>query len=252
MKQTIKITLLFICLLTWTTFTLAQADDYKFNLEVEGGALNFTRNDVRNPGDTGTQFKFSALNATGTTGYFRIYAEAKVSERNTLRFLYAPLEVSGTGTLPTRTFFENANFAAGVPTTGTYKFNNYRVNWRYTLKNSERWKLQAGAGVLVRDAKIALQQGTLRVEDPNLGVVPVAAFTTQYNFTKRAHFVFDFEGLAASQGRALDGAAKITYDLTPRLHFGVGYRVLDGGADVKSVYNFARIHYGMASLGLRF
>jgi hypothetical protein len=240
----------FIC--AESAFAQPQSDDYKINLEVEGGVLNFTRNDVRNPGDTGTQFRFDALNATGPAGYFRIYAEAKVSERNTLRFLYAPLQVEGTGTLPTRTFFENANFQPNVATKGIYKFNNYRATWRYTLKNSERWKIQAGAGALIRDAKIELQQGALRVADPDLGFVPIAAFTAQYNFTKRAHFIFDFEGLGASQGRALDGAAKITYDITPRVHIGVGYRLLDGGVDVQSVYNFARIHYGMASLGFRF
>ncbi len=92
-----------VCLLMGATQVAAQTADYKYNVEIEAGALDFTRNDVRNPGDTGTQFKFSALKATGPAAYFRLYAEAKVSKRNTLRFLYAPLQVSGTGTLPTRT-----------------------------------------------------------------------------------------------------------------------------------------------------
>ena len=252
MKLIIWIVVILACIQASVESAFAQTDDYKINLEVEGGVFNFTRNDVRNPGDTGTQFKFDVLNATGPAGYFRVYAEAKVSERNTLRFLYAPLQVEGTGALPTTTFFENTNFQPNVSTTGIYKFNNYRATWRYTLKNSARWKLQVGAGALIRDAKIELQQNALRVADTDLGFVPIAAFTAQYNFTKRTHFVFDFEGLGATQGRALDAAAKITYDITPRVHFGVGYRLLDGGADVQSVYNFARIHYGMASLGFRF
>jgi hypothetical protein len=241
-----------VCLLMSATQVAAQTKDYKFNFEIEAGALDFTRNDVRNPGDTGTQFKFSALNATGPAGYFRLYAEAKVSKRNTLRFLYAPLQVSGTGTLPTRTFFENSNFQPNVPTKGIYEFNNYRATWRYTLKESERWKVQLGAGPLIRDAKIELQQGALRVADPDLGVVPIAAFTAQFNATPRTHLIFDFEGLGASQGRALDGAAKINFDLTRRLYVGAGVRLLDGGADVQSVYNFARIRYGFATLGVRF
>ncbi len=241
-----------VCWLLCTTHVTAQTNDYKFNFEIEVGALEFTRNDVRNPGDTGTQFKFSALNATGPAGYARVYAEAKVSKRNTLRFLYAPLQVSGTGTLPTRTFFENANFQPNVPTEGIYKFNNYRATWRYTLKESERWKVQLGAGALIRDAKIELRQGALRVADPDLGFVPIAAFTAQLNATPRTHLIFDFEGLGASQGRALDGAAKINFDLTKRLYVGAGVRVLDGGADVDSVYNFARIRYGFATLGVRF
>ena len=119
-------------------------------------------------------------------------------------------------------------------------------------KETERWKLQLGAGALVRDAKIELQQGNLRVADPDLGVVPIAAFTAQFNFNERARFIFDFEGLGAKQGRALDGAAKLDFDLTRNLHVGVGYRLLDGGADVQSVFNFARIHYGFASVGVRF
>lgn len=252
MKLYLLFTYALVCLLMGATQVVAQTNDYKFNVEIEAGALEFTRNDVRNPGDTGTQFKFSALNATGPSGYFRLYAEAKVSKRNTLRFLYAPLQVSGIGTLPTRTFFENANFQPNVPTKGIYEFNNYRATWRYTLKESERWKIQLGAGALIRDAKIELQQGTLRVADPDLGVVPIAAFTAQLNATQRTHLIFDFEGLGASQGRALDGAAKINYDLTKRIYVGAGFRMLDGGADVQSVYNFARIRYGFASLGVRF
>jgi hypothetical protein len=230
----------------------AQTNDYKFSVEIEAGVLDFTRNEVRNPGDTGTQFKFSALNATGPAGYFRVYAEAKVSERNTLRFLYAPLQVSGTGTLPTPTFFENANFQPNVLTKGIYEFNNYRATWRYTLKESELWKVQLGAGALIRDAKIELQQGALRVADPDLGLVPIVAFTAQLHATPRTHLIFDFEGLGASQGRALDGAVKINYDLTKRFYVGAGFRMLDGGADVQSVYNFARIRYGFATLGVRF
>ena len=254
MKSLFSLFLLLVCLFVNVSLSSAQtaAPDFKVNLEIEGGAFKFTRNDVRNPGDTGTPFKFSALNATGPSAYFRIYAEAKVSKRNTLRFLYAPLSTTGTGSLPTRTFFESANFAPNVPTQGIYQFNNYRGTWRYTLKETERWKLQLGAGALVRDAKIELQQGNLRVADPDLGVVPIAAFTAQLNFNERARFIFDFEGLGAKQGRALDGAAKLDFDLTRNLHVGVGYRLLDGGADVQSVFNFARIHYGFASVGVRF
>ncbi len=252
MKLSLQFAYALVCLLMGATQIAAQTNDYKFNVEVEAGALEFTRNDVRNPGDIGTQFKFSTLNATGPSGYFRLYAEAKVSKRNTLRLLYAPLQVEGTGTLPTRTFFENTNFQPNVPTKGIYEFNNYRATWRYTLKESERWKVQLGAGALIRDARIELQQGALRVADPDLGVVPIAAFTVQFNATPRTHLIFDFEGLGASQGRALDGAAKINFDLTRRLYVGAGVRMLDGGADVQSVYNFARIRYGFATLGVRF
>jgi hypothetical protein len=222
------------------------------SVEIEGGAFGFTRNDVRDPGDIGTPFTFRSLNAVGPTACFRVYVEISPSPRHTFRVLVAPLEVSGTGALDRSTFFETSTFAPAVPTKGIYKFNNYRVNWRYTLRDRERWKLQLGAGVLVRDAKIELQQGALQVADTDVGVVPVAAFTARYRASPRTHLVFDFEGLGAKQGRALDGSLKVVHDLTPHVQIGAGYRALEGGVDVKSIYNFAFIHYAVASIGYWF
>ena len=153
----------------------------------------------------------------GPDAYIRVYGEWRASARHTWRVLYAPLEVSGTGSLPASTFFVDTTFAPGVPTLGTYKFNNYRANWRYTLNDSPGWRIQLGAGVLVRDARIELRQGDLQAADPDLGFVPVVVFSAERQISPRLNFIFDFEGLGSTQGRALDGSLKLTYDVTPAL-----------------------------------
>ena len=237
---------------SWTAVGAAQAPAPRFTVEVEGGVFGFTRNDVRDPGDTGTLFSFKSLNAVGPDAYVRVYGEWRASARHTWRVLYAPLEVSGTGSLPASTFFVDTTFAPGVPTLGTYKFNNYRANWRYTLNDSPGWRIQLGAGVLVRDARIELRQGELQAADPDLGFVPVAVFSAERQISPQLNFIFDFEGLGSTQGRALDGSLKLTYDVTPRWRLGAGYRGLEGGADVESVFTFAFIHYGLVSMAYRF
>jgi len=60
--------------------------------------------------------------------------------------------------------------------------------------------------------------------------------------------VLDFEGLGASQGRAIDAAVKLGYDVTPRLNLYAGYRFLDGGADNDELYTFARFDSAVVGL----
>ena len=59
------------------------------------------------------------------------------------------------------------------------------------------------------------------------------------------------DGLAGGPGRAFDTSLKFGYDLNDRWQVTLGYRTLEGGADVDSVYNFAWLHYGAASVVLR-
>ena len=63
---------------------------------------------------------------------------------------------------------------------------------------------------------------------------------------------FDFDGLAGGPGRAFDIALKIGYDVSEVVSLNVGYRTLEGGADVDSVYNFAWLHYAVVSTVFRF
>jgi hypothetical protein len=63
--------------------------------------------------------------------------------------------------------------------------------------------------------------------------------------------LFDFDGLAGGPGSAFDSSEKSGYDLGDRWRITLGYRTLEGGAGVESVYNFAWLHCGVASLALR-
>jgi hypothetical protein len=78
--------------------------------------------------------------------------------------------------------------------------------------------------------------------------VPLLAVEGRWRFAPRWSAVFDFEGLAAPQGRAIDAALKVGYDATPQLRVEAGYRLLDGGSDNDDIYTFAR--FDQAVLGV--
>jgi hypothetical protein len=55
------------------------------------------------------------------------------------------------------------------------------------------------------------------------------------------------DALAAPQGRAEDVLLALQFHPRPNLAFKLGYRILEGGANVAEVYNFALLNY--AALG---
>jgi hypothetical protein len=236
----------------------AQAQSNRITLEGEGGALFTTRNDARQPNDPqdpanlGTRFSLLPLTGKGPFGAYRITGTFNFNSKHGLRLVYAPVEVEGTGVLPGPVLFAGENYSPGVPTEAVYQFNTSRIGYRYTLLDRKKWQLKIGASLLIRDAKIQLTQGAVTSRDTDLGVVPLAALSVQYSPTSRWHLLFDGEGLAGGPGRAVDASLKVNYDVTERYWVGVGYRIVEGGADVEQVYTFAVLQYAVASVGVRF
>jgi hypothetical protein len=227
-------------------------DVHPVTIELEGGPLWQSRNDIQISGDAGTQFSMSDLSGEGPYPVGRITADWNINKLHAVRAVIAPIEFGGTGTLKEQTFFADETFAAGVPTEGSYKFNNYRVGYLWTFLHKEHWRLRLGGTLFVRDAKIELEQGAIRASDSNVGVVPLLNFAVEYYPAKRWRIVSELEGLASSQGRALDFTLKGYYDLSDQWSVGLGYRTIEGGADNDEVYNFAWLQSIVAAVAFRF
>lgn len=219
---------------------------------VETGGVWFSRNDVRVPGDIGTEFDMLDLTGKGPDAFLRLNLDWDINVRHGLRFVIAPLEVTGTGELAEPTLFAGETFAAGVPTEGTYKFSTYKVTYRYSFRDRGAWRWRVGFTGLVRDANIELEQGGTRANDDNVGFVPLLHVGADFAFAPRWRFEIDFDGLAGGPGRAIDLGLKVHYDITRHWFVGGGYRTLEGGVDTDDVYNFAWLHYAVVTGGYRF
>lgn len=221
-------------------------------VELEGGPTWLSRNDVRIPNETGTEFSLVDVIGSGPYGAFRVEVAFDANERHGFRAVIAPLDIHGSGTLGEDVFFAGETFLPDVATDADYKFSSYRFTYRYRFYNGPTWRWKVGFTGFIRDARIALRQDGIFAEDTDVGFVPLAHLRGDARLSDKWRFMLDFEGMAAPQGRAFDIAAKFGYLISDRWELAFGYRTIEGGADVAEVYNFAWLHFAVASVRLRF
>lgn len=220
-------------------------------VELEWGAAWQTRNDVQSPNDAaGTRFGLDRLTGDGPVSAPRVQVTLGLAPRQELRLVAAPLRLSGSGSLPAPVFFEGAAFGA-ASTSATYRFDSYRATWRYTIHDADGLVVKAGVTGKIRDAEITLREGGITATRSNTGFVPLLHVQAERALGERTRLVFEGDGLAGDRGRAFDLALRLVQDVRPGLALFGGVRVLDGGADSRSVYNFARFQYLMAGVQWR-
>jgi hypothetical protein len=236
-----------------TPASAALTPDPRFVLELEGGAVWQSRNDVEIPNDgTATRFSLQDLVGVGPWPSARLYATWRISPKHSLRALLAPFAYTETGVLGESVRFAGADYDPGRPTEATYKFNSWRVGYRYAFVRNERWIWRIGFTAKIRDAKVELKQDGTTSKDTDVGFVPLLHVSGDWRLAPRWRLLLDIEALGGGPGRAEDAALKLAYDLSAPFAVTVGYRVLEGGADVDSVYNFAWFNYAVASVVYRF
>jgi len=221
-------------------------------VDIEATAWRTRLNEVRKPSEGGTTFSFPDLLGSGPTWAPRFNVSWTLNERHGLRVLLAPFEVSGTGVFRDPVVYQGHTFQASTPTEGVYRFNSWRVTWRYTLSDSATWRVLAGATAKIRDAKVLLRQNGHTETNSNLGFVPLIHLYVERRFPQNLSVVFETDALTASQGRAVDAALMVRWQATRRVHADVGYRVLEGGADNKELYTWARLDGWRGGMGIRF
>jgi hypothetical protein len=221
----------------------------RFEIELEGGPFWLSRNDVQIPNDeTGTRFSLTDLVGKGPWAAGRAHLTWNLNHRHALRAVLAPLSVTEVGHLDEPVAFAGSQFDAGTPVEGTYRFNSWRLGYRYRLASRRTLDFWVGFTAKLRDAEVRLRQGTTQAKDTDIGFVPLLHLAAKWCLASRANVLFSLDGLAGGPGRAFDAALKVRYNLTDRLGIAAGYRTLEGGADVDSVYNFAWLHYGVFSV----
>lgn len=224
-----------------------QASTVSF--EVEGGPVWQSFNDVEIPND-GTATRFDLVDVVGS-GPFpagRLYVSWHVAERHALRLLLAPFSLTETGTPTTPLRFAGADYAAGTPVQARYQFSSYRLSYRWRWHESTSTSAWLGFTAKVRDASIALTQGATSSRKDDLGFVPLLHLAGDWRFQPRWRLSVDADGLAGGPGRAVDATLRLGYDVADDWAIRAGYRTVEGGADVSSVYSFTWLHYAAVSV----
>jgi hypothetical protein len=214
-----------------------------WSVDVESGVAFNGYNDVRIPGNTGTDLSLSEELTAERSIFVRTRFSIDLGERHHLSFLVAPLSFEASGTVDRDVDFNGVRFLRGMPLSSKYRFDSYRVTYRYTLLNEE--KLRAGIGITskIRDASIRIDNGVNSSEKANTGFVPLINFAIDWRLGSQLGLIMEGDALAAPQGRAEDVLLAFYTAPTDKLRLRLGYRVLEGGADNDEVYTFALVHY---------
>lgn len=225
----------------------------EWSVAVESGVVLSGYNDVRIPNRTGTEISLTDDLETDPSPYFRVRLTTVIAGRHTISLLAAPLRLTAEGSIEKDASFNEEEFPAGTPLEARYRFDSYRLTYRYSLYRSEKVTAGLGLTAKIRDAEVGLAGGGKKTEYLNTGFVPLLNFSVRWSFARRLSLVVAGDALASpgGQGRAEDILLAFQYD---RKHFGfsVGYRILEGGADVDDVYNFTMLHYIAAGASLTF
>jgi hypothetical protein len=245
MKTSIKS--IFILFLTFLLHISANAQAL---IDIETGSVLTGYNDVRIPGDQGTLFSLKDDLKAEPKIFYRLRASYTMKSRHTITLLYAPLETKSEGSVETDIFFEGVVFPANNLLNGTYKFNSYRLTYRYDILQKPRFEFGFGFTAKIRDAKIALSSHGLISEKTNVGFVPIINFRLLWKVDDKFSLILDGDALAAPQGRAEDVLIAAAYMLSDNFSIRAGYRILEGGADNVEVYTFSLFHY--ASVGITY
>jgi hypothetical protein len=245
--------LLLAAALLATAPSALAAEPPRFVLELEAGPVWQASNDVQIPNDsTGTRFSLEELVGSGPWPAGRVYLTWNINPKHGLRLLLAPLSYTETGSFDEAVDFAGASYEPGVPTEASYRFNSWRLTWRYRVKDGERWQIFLGATAKIRDAEIRLRQGDTESFDDDLGFVPLLHFAAELRLADRWRLIGDLDAIAGGPGRAIDLALKLGYDISDRWSVTAGFRTVEGGADTDDVYSFAWFNAAVVSGVVRF
>ena len=245
-----KRSLLILAALTFSLALLAMPD---IKIDVETGLALPGYNDVRIPNnDNHTMFSLKDDLDLSPTVHARLNVHWKLHPRHQLSLLATPLTLKGEGKFDRDVKYQGTTFFAGEPIDATYRFDSYRLQYRYVLPREWFYIRSVGASLKLRDAEIALETtGGKKATKTNTGLVPLLALEAGYRVNPKLDLVLAAEGLASPYGRAEDVFVGAIYDVKPKLGVKAGYRFLEGGSDIDEVYTFAAVHYLVLGLNVK-
>lgn len=242
-----KILLFFIML-----FFLSTVVWGRIIVDMETGYVWNGYNDTSVPKSTGDRFSLTDDLSLSGKVYTRFRLGYELNDRNSLFLLAAPLTVRAKGKFDRDIIYNKRTFLSGKEIRAKYRFDSYRLIYRYYFKRSDDFQWGLGVAAKIRDAEITLEDDHQKSTKLNTGFVPLINFNFEFLLFPETCFIIDGDALAGPQGRAEDVLLAVSYNINNRISVRIGYRLLEGGADVEEVYNFTAFHYLSTGISISF
>ncbi|HDS01164.1 MAG TPA: hypothetical protein ENO22_07760 [candidate division Zixibacteria bacterium] len=242
-----------ISILTLIILILAFSNlSAQWEIDLEFGPVFNGYNDVQIPNETGTRFSLTDDLSVDPDFFFRTRVSFIIDGMHVISGFAAPLRLDAEGSVGKEILFEGTTFPANTELRGFYRFDSYRLTYRYNFIREPDLTIGLGFTAKVRDAEIRIESEDQIASKTNTGFVPLINFRIDWLFAERFGLLFAGDALAAPQGRAEDVILALKYHIDENLALKSGYRILEGGADVDDAYTFALLHYISFGLILSF
>lgn len=243
--------MIYIIFLLFQSFYI-QAKDTTI-IQLEYGQLWATRNTFQIPNNVNNSRVNLYDISKKSIPTYRVNFIQKLNDHHFLRLLYAPVETEISTKLSEKITFQNQDYNVGESVVLMYKFNSYRLTYFYLFNFSNSIEIKLGFTGKIRDAHIGIDGKNGRNIKKDVGFVPLLHFGAR-TISEKSLLGLDFEidGMAAPQGRAIDGSLKLLINSSEYVQLYIGYRVIEGGANNKNVYTFSTFQFALAGLQLAF
>ncbi len=213
-----------------------------FAVDLEGGGVFPYYNNVRIPGDTGTKISLADDLNSDSAPYIRGRITYTCFENHSVALTIAPLRLEADGSIDKEVTFDDATFPSGTPLNAEYRFDSYRLTYRYDFHRAPRLKAGVGLTAFMRDAEIRLEGGGQSASKTNVGFAPLINFNVEWMPFERFLVVMNGDVLASPQGRAEDVLFALRCRTSDSLDLHIGYRIIEGGSDNDEVYTFSLLN----------
>ena len=235
----------------------ASPSDDRWTVQLEVDPTQTTSNTLQRPNNS-TTTRFDIVDFTGeniTLGRFSLAHRVDWGRAGAeLRLDIVPFQQSGTQVPTSIIRYNGTTFEAGVPLSGLYQFNTYRLTYDVPLfarVTPDSWTFRLGGTLAIRDAQTRLQQPGLRTNYVNFGPVPLLYAYSAWRLTDDWRVESDLDAFPAPGGGGLlDTSARIVWSASRHASLFLGIRYEAGGATGDTFVDF--FHQRSALAGVRF
>lgn len=132
------------------------------------------------------------------------------------------------------------------------RLDSYRLTWRYTLIDRPSWTARVGITGLSSESRWLNRAGGLRGLQPDASISPMLHASGAWRPTERFSLVAEFDGAGLTDRRIWDLGLSANYQISENWHAGIGYRLLDTGAEARIWPSLGRFSGATLSVGYRF
>jgi len=243
------------CIVVMLCMTCATAAHAEFVSTFQLAGVFPGYNKLRVPGNTGTRMSFTDDLEANPTFSPRFEMGFILAERHYVGVMAALLTMSARGTLGRDTSFDNVFFANGTRVKGLYRYDSYRLTYRYYFFINESFRIGAGVTGKLRDAELTLESdtGTLiqRGCYTNTGLLPMVNYSIEW-MPSRMFTLYTYGDIMITPDRRTEDVfAGVQYHLDNPVSLMAGYRLLETGTDLKRAFTFAMFHYLVIGMQIR-